>query len=209
MVDRQTNSVWTHLDGEAIDGTMQGSKMEIVFLVHTTWKEWQRLHPDTLVLSDDTPFRSRYREVKIGQPNGRASQALLYGDDRLKAEELVLGVRAGDTYAAYPLVELNETNGVVEDILGDTPIVVFYDAVAVSAIAFSSLVEGRRALFENVGDGTFLARDSITGTTWDFTGQGVAGTLKGASLKFVASYLSEWYGWSAYHPSTSVYESAH
>ena len=204
MADRQTNSVWTHLDGEAIDGPMEGAKMDVILLVHTTWKEWQGLHPDTLVLSDDTAFRSRYRDVEIGQPNRRLG--LLYEDDRLKSEELVLGVMAGDSYAAYPLFELKETNGVVEDTIGGAPIVVFYVATAHSAIAFSRLVDGRQAQFEAVGDGMFLVQDSVTGTTWDFTGRGGAGALKGASLDFVTSYLSEWYGWSAYHPATSIYQ---
>ena len=204
--DRQTGSVWTHLDGEATDGPLTGAKMEIIPILLTVWEEWLTLHPDTLVLSDDTPFRSLYRDVQVGLPNRRADQDLLYGDDRLKAEELVLGVMTGGSYAAYPLFVLRETDGVVNSSVGEEPIVVFYDAKNNSAIAFSRLVDGREAQFEAVSNEPFRARDSVTGTTWDITGRGVSGPGEGTTLNLATSYLSEWYGWSGYHPSTVVYE---
>lgn len=180
--------------------------MEFVPLLLTTWEEWRTLHPDTLVLSDETPFQSLYRDVQIGRPNPRADQDLLYGDERLTAEELVLGVMAEESYAAYPLSVLKETDGVVNDKIGQLPIVVFYDANANSAIAFSRLVDGREAQFEVTSDDPFRARDSVTDTTWDITGRGITGPKEGASLEFVTSYLSEWYGWAAYHPTTIVYQ---
>ena len=38
------------------------------------------------------------------------------------------------------------------------------------------------------------------------SGKAVDGPLKGASLTYVFSFISEWYGWSAYHPETAIYE---
>ena len=205
MTDRQTDSVWTHLDGEATDGPLAGARMPFLPLVHTTWAEWQALHPETLVLSDDTAFRSRYRDVRLGVPNLRQTQEFLSGDDRLASEALVLGVLIGDAYVAYPLAALEEGNGVLADTVGGVDIVVFYDAEAESAIAFSSVVNGQAARFELIAGPGFRVRDDVANTVWDFTGRGVAGELQGQALEFVTSYLSEWYGWSAYHPATTVY----
>ena len=52
----------------------------------------------------------------------------------------------------------------------------------------------------------FRLRETETGSTWDTGGHAVDGPLTGASLKFVPSFISEWYGWSGYHPETGLYE---
>jgi hypothetical protein len=207
MIDRETGSVWSHLDGEAIDGPLTGAEMEFIPILLNTWEDWRDLYPGTVVLSDDTPFRSRYRDVEVGMPNPRGGEDLLYGDDRLKAEELVLGVMTEESYAAYPLFELSETDGVVNDTIDQLPIVVFYDAESNSATAFSRMIDGREAEFELVGSDPFLARDSLTNTTWSITGVGVSGAAEGDALDFVVSYVNEWYGWSAYHPDTTLFAS--
>ncbi len=206
LADRQTNSVWTHLDGIAIRGPETGKQMEIISLVHTTWEEWQDLHPDTLVLSDDTAFRSRYRDITIGVANLRQTQQFLSGDDRLETADLVLGVIIEDVQVAYPMAALAEAGAVVADTVNGVDIVLFYDANAESAIAFSGMIGGQAATFESVPGPDFRVRDSLTGTVWDFTGRGVEGPMQGETLDFVPSYISEWYGWAAFHPSTEVYE---
>ena len=202
MADRQTNSVWSHLDGVAIEGPLTGTEMSFIPLIHTTWEEWLDLHPDTSVLSYDTDFQAQYRDVTIGMPNGRFAQDLLTVDDRLQSEALVLGIMVEDAFVAYPVSVLEGTSGVINDNVAGIPIVVFYDAQANAAIAFSRQVDGQEAQFEPVAGDSFLARDSVSGTLWDFSGRSVAGD---ASLDFVTSYLSEWYGWSAYHPATTIY----
>ncbi len=58
MSDRETGSLWSHPGGDALDGPLNGSEMEIIPVVQTTWEQWRSLHPDTLVLSDDTPYKS-------------------------------------------------------------------------------------------------------------------------------------------------------
>ena len=57
MVDRETKSVWTHLEGKALQGPMKGTRLKMVPLPQMTWSEWKRSHPGTLVLSQDTPNR--------------------------------------------------------------------------------------------------------------------------------------------------------
>ena len=85
MTDRQTNSVWSHLDGEAFEGPMIGKEMGFLPLIHTTWEEWRALHPETSVLSFETGFEAQYRSVTIGMPNGRFDRELLSVDERLRS----------------------------------------------------------------------------------------------------------------------------
>ena len=50
MYDRQTDSLWGQIIGEAIQGPMKGTTLEFIPAIHTTWEDWKRLHPDTLAL---------------------------------------------------------------------------------------------------------------------------------------------------------------
>ena len=185
---------------------MIGTEMGFLPLIHTTWKEWLALHPETSVLSYETDFQAQYRNVTIGMPNGRFDRELLSVDDRLRSEALGLGVSVGDSFFAFPVASLEQTSGVINVLVDGTPVVVFYDAVANAGIAFSRDLDGEIARFERAPGTSFLAVDSISGSLWDFSGRNISDELADASLKFETSYLSEWYGWSAYHPDTTTYE---
>lgn len=54
MRDRETDSWWSIVTGDAIGGQLQGTELkEIPVAEKITWKEWKKRHPDTLVLSVD------------------------------------------------------------------------------------------------------------------------------------------------------------
>ncbi len=202
MIDRETGSVWTHLDGKAISGDLQGSRMMMLPLVHITWEEWKTSHPDTIVLSPDTPFQDRYGPVRIGVFNQREAT---FGDGRLAANALVVGVEVQGQFKGYPLEELRDVGGVVNDTLAGQPIVVIYDELAQVGLAYSRAMGDKILEFETSGTNGLDLRDRETQSLWDRQGRATSGTLAGTSLEFVPSFISEWYGWSGYNPETALY----
>ena len=204
MVDRQTGSLWTHLDGHAIRGPLQGDRLTMVPAPQTTWGKWKEDYPNTLVLSPDTPFRDRYRPVRIGVFNRTED---LYGDDRLPSNTLVVGVEVGGEFRAYPIEDLTESGGVANDEIAGLPVLVIYDEGSRTGVAFSRDQDGQALEFERGAGPDFVVMDRQTGTQWDRHGKAVSGPLQGGSLHFVASFISEWYGWSAYHPDTELFVS--
>lgn len=207
MADRQSGSVWTHLEGKAIQGTFTGTTMAIIPILHTTWGEWLALHPDTTVLDPNTPFSSQYRPVTIGMSGlGPAFvQSLLSWDPRLPESTVVVGVTSGDASQAYALDILVDGLGALNDILGELPIVVFHDKAKAFGIAYSRVLDGDTLTFSATG-GQIV--DDETGTTWNQEGVAIDGRLAGRSLEFVTSFITEWYGWSAFHPGTGIYKEA-
>ena len=208
MSDRATGSVWSHLGGNALDGPLKGAEMDFIPILQTTWERWRELYPDTLVLSDDTPYRRWYAEAPLGAPGmGQGFiRSIVTWDTRLTQNEVVLGVVAGGESVAYPLAVLVELGGVVVDVIGGEPVVVFADAESSLSAAFSRRVGGRVLDFENVSDTGLDIVDEQTGSVWTPDGRAVSGPLEGESLAFVTSFLAEWYGWSAYHPATSIFD---
>ena len=203
MRDRETGTIWTHLDGKEIAGALAGQRLQMIPLPQFTWGQWKAAHPDTLILSPDTPFRDRYlRPVHIGVYNPREA---IYGDDRLPSNTLMVGVEVEGVFKGYPLGELGLAGGVANDTVAGTPIVVVYDKIAQTGLAYHRQLDGQTLEFYNVSKQGHEVRDRETGSLWNVQGHAVWGVYEGARLDFVPSFISEWYGWSAYHPETQLY----
>ena len=228
MFDKETESVWLQVGGRAIKGTMLGSRLTSAPVTNTTWKQWKKLNPKTLVMSPDTPYVRFYtprgKNLERGTPNGFPAPyfrtSMVRGDKRLNPWEMTLGVimpleekpSAPDgilkaRYQCYPFSELKKTTGVINDELEKKPIAIFFDAENQTANAFLRQIEGKTLTFEakKNADGDMVYTDKETKTEWNLEGLGTAGTLKGKSLTRLDSHLSEWYGWVAYFPDTTIY----
>ena len=206
MIDRETGTIWTHFDGKAFEGPLDSARLGFVPLPQMTWAEWKKLHPDTEVLSPDTPFSHRYLPVRIGRFSRSEDR---FGDDRLESNALVVGVEVAGQFKGYSVEELQRAGGLVNDVLADSAIVVMYDARAQAGLAYSSVVDGRVLRFYNAADlEEFELRDEETDSVWDGLGTAVAGPMTGAMLELVRSFITEWYGWSEYHPETDLFQAS-
>ena len=109
MIDAETGTVWSHLDGMALSGAQAGTQLDVRPLQTTTWGAWVDQYPDTTVPHADTGYR--YGRGNIGSPAlGSTFLDTLDGvDDRLAVNELVIGVLAGTESRAFPLAELPPT----------------------------------------------------------------------------------------------------
>jgi hypothetical protein len=106
MYDRQTGSQWPQLLGQAISGPLNGTRLDTVPLVWTTWKQWRTAHPDTAVLSTDIGALRSYGSDSYGSyesypdrggyyAEGRPIFPVLASSDRFADKDVVIGVRVG------------------------------------------------------------------------------------------------------------------
>jgi hypothetical protein len=219
MCDRETDSVWLQVEGRAVKGPLTGKRLKTGPLLDTTWGQWKKLHPDTLVMSPNGPFEKVYRPKGAAEPRGHDRfplpffrQSMTRGDKRLPPFEKVLGVAVPDATdtplrRAYPIKALRDAGNVVNETVGAVSVVVLLDPKTVTAAAFSPVVENRKLTFEarTHTDGTTAFFDKETGTRWSVDGAGREGALAGKTLAPVENHLSQWYGWVAYFPQTTIY----
>lgn len=122
LYDRQTNSLWLQLTGEAISGSCQGEQLSILPTEVTTWAEWSKKHPETLVLSTNTGHCRDYE--KMAYEDYFMSKDLLFpirNRNRLiPPKTKIIGVKIDGKIRAYPLFVLpdSKTKIVEEEIEG-------------------------------------------------------------------------------------------
>ena len=202
MYDRQTDSLWSQLLGEAVDGPLKGTKLEFVPSWQTTWSDWKSQYPDTLAL--DKGFGGRadpYTSYYNSSSSGVIGQTTI--DERLYVKEFVVGVEKDSAVVAYPFGVLNE-DPVVNDQVGDQPVLVVFNADTGTGVVFDRQVDDQTLTF-SLAEGLTLT-DSETGTLWDgLTGLALEGPLAGETLTRLKSTASFWFGWKDWYPDTRVY----
>ena len=112
MIDPSTETVWSHLAGEALLGPDKGKTLAALPVVNTTWGEWKRLHPDTTTPAWDARYRQYYSQKVVSgrdylPPMFRPTLSGLR-DDRLAPNALVLAVRVEGKARAYPVCGIGE-----------------------------------------------------------------------------------------------------
>ena len=203
MLDHQTGSYWVQVSGEAVVGPMTGTRLAPLPAQMATWADWQALHPDTLVLSRNTGYRRDYGRNPFAGYAEQLNQTGRFAfpvsdavnDPRLAPGDVVLGVQVGQDTAVYPLAQIG--NGVVNDVVGETAVVVFSRSDGPSGAAYSPVVEGDVLTFL-LEDGRI--QDEQTGSDWNMAGQATDGPLAGTQLAPFSTRTSLWFALIAAYP---------
>ncbi len=125
----------------------------------------------------------------------------------VKAENPVLAVTVGDATHVYP-VHLMEYHQIVNDRIGETPVVVTYDPLAGVPRAFRAVVAGGATRFGVSGlihNHGFLLYDRKSGSLWQqFTGRSLSGPQVGKTLDALRIRQETLGGILARHPRARI-----
>jgi hypothetical protein len=225
MWDRQTQSFWQQITGEALAGDFAANETVLEQLPSSiiAWEAFADAYPDGRLLArvlDDlgNPVRPYDTPPYAGYDNVDDQPFLFRGkiDDRLVATSRVLTID-GETPVAYPFAFLEE-NLVVNDTIDDSEIVAFFDDGTFSAFnnlfnerqtsgsvsVFSREVDGRHITFEASERGIV---DLETGSTWNYAGIAEDGELAGTQLEPVVHANHFWFAWAVFKPETVIRDS--
>ncbi len=219
MWDRQTESWWQQVTGEAIVGELTGQKLEMLPATIVSWQEFRDRFPEGKVLSRETGHQRSYgTNPYAGYDKADEPPFLFDGelDGRLPPKERVVTVSLGGEDAAYPFSLLAKER-VVSDTVGRQPIVVFFNPGTASALDASTIADSRdvgsAAVYSRVVDGRELNFrwqdgafvDDQTSSHWTLLGRAESGTLAGKQLQPVVSGNHFWFAWAAFKPQTRIY----
>ena len=219
MWDRQTESWWQQLTGEAIIGTLAGKRLTMIPASLVSYAAFKQTFPDGRVLSQETGFHREYgRNPYRGYDASDSTPFLLSGspDPRLPPMERVVAITLEGQNKAYPYRVLAEQR-VVYDTVGTRTVVVLYNAGTASALdesriaasrdigatgVFLPQLDGRAVTLAAQGD-TFIDRE--TQSTWNILGKAMAGPLAGHQLPPVVHGDHFAFAWLVFKPQTQIY----
>lgn len=219
MYDRETESWWQQITGEAIVGDLVGKKLRQLPAQIVGFKQFAEAHPEGTVLSRETGHKRDYgRNPYAGYDDINSTPFLYRGknDNRLRPMEKVVAVEIGGTFKAYPY-SITRTRHVIHDHAGAQELVIFHAEGAASALdageisksrdagatgVFDPRVDGRLLHFRYEG-GQFV--DAETGSRWNILGQAVSGKLRGQRLRPFrhGDYFA--FAWLAFRPETEIF----
>jgi len=222
MYDRTTFSWFQQFTGAGIVGDLNGTLLDIIPSQVIGFQQFAERYPDGLVMSRDTGFNRSYgSNPYVGlDDNAHPTTSLFRGeyDDRVERRARVLaGVIDGEAIA-YPFPTLFE-EVVINDTVGETPVVAFWQPGVASALderiidasrdvgtaaLFSRELNGETLTFTYDADNSTLI-DEQTGSTWNLFGEATAGELEGEALEQLVAAPHFWFAWAAFHPETAVY----
>ena len=212
MYDHQTGSYWFQMMGEAIVGPLTGKRLTLLPSVTTSWKEWKRQHPDTLVLSKDLGlvgggFGNPYERDSFEDIRGYVNRGQFVFpvsmdklDGRLRLGDLAMAVQIGEAHKAYSL--MGTADWLLNDQVSGESIVVIFRANGPFGQAFYRTVDGHELSF-GLMDGA--VQDSETASTWSDIGRAVSGPMEGTQLEAVPSRTGFWFSLSGAVPDIELY----
>ena len=220
MWDRQTESWWQQVTGEAIAGELVGKQLDILPVSIDPWKNFKQAHPNGMVLSRNTGYGRPYGQSlypSLDHIDEQSPSREGPGGVILPVMERVVGVTVDSVSVAFPYSTLARER-VVNYAVGGTDVVVFYEPETLTpfkdsdadadvrsvgaAGVFSPHLNGQKLTFKFSGDGIV---DVETGSRWNLLGQAVEGPLTGQRLEPLLHGDHFWFAWTAFHPTTQVY----
>lgn len=218
MWDRQTESWWQQITGEAIVGELTGRRLSMLPATIVAWADFRGQFPQGQVLTRATGFSRPYsRNPYTGYDRIDQSPFLFEGtpDGRLPPMARVVTISLGGDDVAYPFARLREQR-VVADMVGGQPLVIFYGTGAVSALDQESIAGSREvgaaAVYHPRVAGRLLRFtwqeerfvDEETGSHWSLLGRALSGPLAGQQLEPVVHGTHFWFAWAAFKPGTRI-----
>jgi hypothetical protein len=201
--DRETDSLWSILTGDAIEGEFEGTTLDQWPVGEKVqWGEWRARHPDTLVLSVDGREYIATDPYDIYFASNAPFRGIETPDNRLEGREPIYAFRIGDAFYAVRSSSL-EDGAVVK--AGERKLFLYRPPAAdlhQSTLAFE-VREGdivrREGVWTHTASGARFEADEAR-----FTGASAPGSAP-ARFEGLDTF---WYMWSLTHPETEVLEPA-
>jgi len=206
--DRLTDSYWSQITGECVNGELVGRSIETHQLVETTWGTWKKMFPSSSVMSAETGYNRDYRVYPYGGYL-LSDDFLIFpvsnSDDRLPNKERVHGIVFLGLARIYTFSEFEE--GVIakqETVRGRKFVIVGSSEDNFIASYYSDPGDGTELVFKGIQDNYPVVMTDQECNMWDLFGRAVSGPRKGTQLKPSGGFMGYWLAFAAFYPGLEL-----
>jgi len=199
MRDKETDSYWSIMTGDAIAGDLEGTRLEEWPLGEKAqWKDWAARYPDTLVLSVNGEEHVENNPYDNYFASDSGFRDIAARDRRLETKQPIYSFHLGGKKYAVPFSSF-EDGGILH--AGGEELFLYRPSGA--QVFYSTLAfRGANGSFARRSDGWY---HEPSGVRFDpeqggFVGAGGAGS----PVERLEGFDTYWYMWSLTHPDTDV-----
>ncbi len=205
MYDHQTNTLWSSLTGRPVFGQLvrENITLERLPVVTSTWGEWRKRHPDTLVLSVatgfDRPYKGDHGAYRAYFLSGRTMFPVPWQDTRLSAKNRIFGMIIDGVQKAWPLKWLRGKR-LLNDRIGSRPVLLLTGPHGHSVRAYE---RGGVHFSEIISNSEIIDSE---GNIWLVREETLQRKSGSQSLARLPGHIAFWFGWYAFFPETQLWE---
>ncbi len=205
MYDHQTQTLWSSLQGRPVLGELvpESIMLERLPVVTSTWGEWKKRHPGTLVLSPQTgyerPYKGDHGAYRAYFLSSRTMFPVPWQDTRLSAKTRIFGMIIDGVQKAWPLKWLRERR-LLNDRIGERAILLLISEDGHGVRAYE---RGAFRFVNLTTDGRLI--DSA-GESWQPDEEKLQRKSDGSTLLRLPGHIAFWFGWYAFFPQTRLWE---
>jgi hypothetical protein len=208
LYDRETDSNWSQMLQQSVNGDLIGQIASTKTVIETTWLTWKTMYPETLVLSDETGFSRDYQTYPYG--SFRTDQNLLFQvaneDSRLHPKQRVLGILDGGINKVYQIESFTTGIQVINENIENDLFVVIGSSEFNLGIAYSAVTQdGAQLEFTAIESSLPVVMQDNEGNQWDIFGKAVSGPRENEQLSQKSDFTAYWFAWAAFFPSSVIH----
>lgn len=207
--DRESDSNWSQLLLQSVNGQLKGTDAQTYNLVETTWGTWKNAYPSTKVVSTSTGFSRNYDRYPYGsyKTNDNLIFPINNSDDRLHKKERVLGIIVNESMIVYRFDSFENSISLINDEFRSKKLVVAGSKNLNLIVAFNrELTDGTTLVFEPLQNELPAVLLDNEGTRWDIFGRGISGPRAGQQLEQETQMMGYWFSFAAFYPDVTLYD---
>jgi len=205
MYDRNTNSNWSQLRLECVNGPLISKKPILTKVVETNWGTWKSLYPDTRVLSLDTGFSRSYGVYPYGDYKTNHNFFLFTAspsNSALPNKERVYAIINNNKSKVYQFSKFAGGKAII-DIFGGIKYLVVGNQNLINAFQLKAQHSDLNFEYDFNNSEGFFKDDQ--GNKWTIFGEAIEGLRAGEILNTPKSVVSYWFAIAAFYPNPQIY----
>jgi len=206
LYDRNTDSNWSQLRLQCVNGTLISNKPILVSVVETNWGTWKKLYPNTKVLSTDTGFNRTYGNYPYGDYRTNQNFFLftaIPSNDALPNKDRIYAILDGDKSKVYQFSDF-ENGKVFIDEFNKKKYLIVGNENLINAFELSD--ELLDLDFEYGFNNSEVFFKDNEGNKWSIFGKAIDGPRKNEVIKVSRSVVSYWFAIAAFYPNPEIYQ---
>lgn len=204
--DRLTDSNWSQIAQQSVNGELIGKKPVFISTIETTWAVWKEMYPDAKLLSDDTGFDRNYSSYPYGNYDTDHNFLLFplsIDDNRLPRKERVHALIVNDKAKVYRFSSFSTGTTLKDQFFNKDMLIVGDDSTLMS---YELDANTKDLTFEYAYDDSATFFTDNEGTHWNIFGEAISGPRAGAKLRTTESCMAYWFSIGAFFPGAVIYE---